>query len=390
MTSIAGLTEDVTRIRAAVAASTGDVSEACTLPPECYTSAPFFEFEKAAVFGRSWSFACHVSEIPAAGDFVTFTIADEPIIVVRASDGAVNAMTSVCQHRGYPLVETPGSTTSFRCPYHYWTYDLEGRLVSAPSMRPDHSLNELRAAICLPRFAVEVWHGLVFVNLDAQAAPLAPTITRFGAAIAEHRIEDMVVADVRTFPDLAFNWKNMQENALEEYHTSYIHKGLHDNAPAHLVEHAPYQSGENAMFRRAGLVVPAGNPVAGQPTFPVIDGLSAHGRGHLVFGAVPPMLFVALMPHGAKLYRIAPLAVDRITLTIYLLLPSTSLTLPDVDLLLQATRERLELVDVPDIHTSERMYRGLRSQFAPRGPLSHQERTLTQFNQWLLDQYSAA
>lgn len=381
------LAPEVARIRAAVAASTGRVTSARTLPAECYTSAPFFEFEKRVVFGRTWLFACHLSEIPSPGDFVTVTVADEPIIVVRSVTGGVNAMSSVCQHRGYPLVEEAGSASSFRCPYHYWTYDLEGRLVSAPSMRPDHELEDLRSEICLPRFTVEVWHGLVFVNFDASAAPLAPTITRFGDAIAGHRLEDMVVADVRTFPDLAFNWKNMQENALEEYHTSYIHKGLHDNAPAHLVKHAPYESGENAMFRHAGMVVKAGNPIPGQPAFPVIDGLSEHDRGHLVFGAVPPMLFAALMPHGAKLYRIAPHAADRMTLTIYLLLPPSSLELPDFDALLAVSRERLELVDVPDIRTSERMYRGLRSQFAPRGPFSHQERTLPQFNQWLLDAY---
>jgi phenylpropionate dioxygenase-like ring-hydroxylating dioxygenase large terminal subunit len=379
--------QDVDRIRAAVEASTGDVAQARTLPADCYTSPAFFDFEKRTVFARTWLFVCHLGEIPSPGDFVTLSVADEPMIVVRTSDGGVNAMTSVCQHRGYPLVEQPGSATSFRCPYHYWTYDLDGRLISAPSMRPDHSLPDLRRDVCLPRFAVEVWHGLVFVNFDADAAPLTPTLTRFDTAVAGHRLEDMVVADVRTFPDLAFNWKNMQENALEEYHTSYIHKGLHDNAPAHLVTHSPYESGENAMFRHAGMVIEAGNPIPGQPAFPVIDGLPDRDRGHLLFGAVPPTLFVGLMPHGAKLYRIVPHAADRMTLTIYLMLPPSSMELPDYDALLATSRERLELVDVPDIRTSERMYRGLRSQFAPRGPFSHQERTLPQFNQWLYDQY---
>jgi nitrite reductase/ring-hydroxylating ferredoxin subunit len=383
------LTDDVQAIRRAVGSSVGTITEARTLPAESYTSPAFYEFEKDAVFGRSWLFVCHVSQLPKPGDFHAVTVVDEPMIIARQPSGDITALSAVCQHRGFVLAEEDGSASTLRCPYHYWTYDLSGKLVSAPSMRPDHSLDDLRTDICLPRFAVEVWNGLVFVNLDPDAAPLAPTVTSFDAAIAAYRLADMVVADLLTFPDLPFNWKNMQENALEEYHTSYIHKGLHDNAPAHLVEHGSYTSGENAMYRYAGMVVKGGERVEGQPFYPVIEGLPERERGYMVFGAVPPTLFVALTPTGAKLYRIIPHAADRMTLTILLMLPPSTLELDNIEELKAGSRRRIDLVDVPDIETSVRMYKGLRSRHAPRGPFSHQERTLPQFNQWLLDQYAS-
>ena len=388
-----------------VRGSVGPVSSARTLPGEAYTSPEFYEFEREAVFGRSWLFLCHESQLPAPGDHLAITVADEPLIVSRGRDGVVHVVSAVCQHRGFVITEGPPgpdgpalavadqevtTTRNLRCPYHFWTYDFDGRLTGAPSMNPAHQLDELKAKHCLPSFRVEIWRGLVFTNLDPDAAPVAPTLAAADAAVAPYRLEDMVVADTVTLPDLPFNWKNMQENALEEYHTTYVHKGYHENVPAHLVQHGTFESGDGAIYRHAGMVIPGGEPVPNRPNFPVIEGLPDYERGQFLFLSVPPTLFAAIRPDGVKMFRIVPQGVDRMTLTIMFLFPSATLELPDFASMLQQQIDLIPAIDHPDIESNTRMYHGLRSQFAPRGPFSPQESSLPQFNQWLLDRYEAA
>ncbi|CAN5599910.1 aromatic ring-hydroxylating dioxygenase subunit alpha [soil metagenome] len=394
----ASTTEEITRL---VRESVGPVASARTLPAECYYSPDFYEFERDAIFGRSWLFLCHESQVPLPGDHLPVTVAAEPLLVTRGRDAQVHVVSAVCQHRGFVITD-PGlgsdgtvtdevtSTRHLRCPYHFWTYDFDGRLTSAPSMSDTHELDALKATICLPKMRVEIWHGLIFANQDPDAAPLAPTVQAADAAITPYRLEDMVVAETVTLTDLPFNWKNMQENALEEYHTTYVHKGFHENVPANLVEHGSFEPGDGAVYRHAGMIIPGGQPVPGRPTFPVIEGLPEYERGQFLFLSIPPLLFAAVRPDGVKMFRIVPQAVDRISLTIMFLFPRTTLELPDFAALLQRQVDLIPLIDQPDIDSNTRMFTGLRSKFAPRGPFSPQESSLPQFNQWLLDRYSAA
>ncbi|MDY7105615.1 MAG: aromatic ring-hydroxylating dioxygenase subunit alpha [Actinomycetota bacterium] len=370
--------------------SVGDIGSARSLPAGVYTSPEFYEFEKNSVFRSSWLYLCHESQVPEPGDHLAVTVADEPLLVARDHDGRINVLSAVCQHRGYVITDCDGSSKRFRCPYHAWTYELDGRLVAAPSMGPAHDLDELRRTIALPKLRVEIWHGLVFATLDADAAPLAPTVADADAAIAPYRLGDMVVAETVTIRDLPFNWKNMQENALEEYHTSYIHKGFHENVPADRVVHGAFPPGAGAVYRHAGMIIGGGEPVPGRPTLPVVEGLTEQERHHFVFLAVPPLLFAAIRPDGAKVFRIVPQSAGLTTLTIQFLFPRPTLELDDFDDLLRQQVAMIDTIDQPDLDSNARVYAGLRSSFAPRGQLSPQESSLPQFNRWLLDRYEGA
>jgi phenylpropionate dioxygenase-like ring-hydroxylating dioxygenase large terminal subunit len=108
---------------------------AAMLPRECYTSPEFFDFERAAVFGRSWICVGREEQIPKAGDYLAPNVAGEPLLVVRTPDGTIRAMSAVCQHRGQLISCEAGSAArSFRCPLHFWTYDMNGRLLGAQRM----------------------------------------------------------------------------------------------------------------------------------------------------------------------------------------------------------------------------------------------------------------
>lgn len=369
-----------------VSSSVGDLAGIRTLPAQVYTSPSFYEFERSAIFDRSWLFLCHESEVPNVGDFHSVIVGDEPLLVVRSTDG-VNVLSAVCQHRGYSLSSGDGNCRYLRCPYHSWTYGLDGRLVGAPSMSPVHDLDSLRQEIALPALRVEIWHGMVFANFDTQAEPLAPSLRRLEKVVGQHRFEDLVVAETVYLDDLPFNWKNMQENALEEYHTSYVHKGFHDNAPAELVEHGAFEKGDGAIYRHAGMLIKGGEEVPGRPTFPVIDGLPERDRGYLIFVSIPPTFFAAVYPHGLKLFRIIPRAVNRTQLRISFLFPPETTELPEFSSMLERQVAFIDHIDRPDIESNTRMFEGLQSRFAPRGPFSPQETTLEQLNRWLYERY---
>ena len=384
---LADLDPEVRDIVADVIGSVGDVAAARSLPPAAYISDRFYEFEQAAVFRRSWLYLCHVSEVAEPGSFEAVTVGNEPLLVTRDEAGQIHVLSAVCQHRGYVIAEADGRAKHLRCPYHFWTYGLDGRLLAAPSMGPAHNLDELKANVCLPKLRVEVWQGLVFANFDPDAEPLGPTLAKLTPVTEPYGIEDLVVVDQLVLSDLPFNWKNMQENALEEYHTTYVHRGYHENAPANLVRHSAFEAGDGAVFRHAGLIQRAGLPLEGFPLMPVIDGLPDEFYEHMLFFAVPPLNFAAVEATGIKMFRITPQAASRTTLTVTWLFPQATIDRPDFDELMAAQRGLIEVIDQPDLQSNTRMFKGLRSRFAPRGPYSPYEASLPQFNEWLLERY---
>jgi phenylpropionate dioxygenase-like ring-hydroxylating dioxygenase large terminal subunit len=225
--------------------SLGDTGQAVTLPPACYTDPEFFAFEKDAIFYKEWLCLGRAEQIPNVGDYFSLTVVDEPLIVVRSSADQIRVLSAVCRHRGMVVTapaqadleaarqgvpETSGNSTLFRCPYHYWSYDLDGHLMSAPEMDRTPSFDP--GVICLPSFPVELWNGFIFVNFDPDAAPLAPRLQRLSQIIENWHFEDLVDVEPTLMPDMPWNWKVMHENSIEAYHADRLHAGLHSPLPS--------------------------------------------------------------------------------------------------------------------------------------------------------------
>ena len=139
-----------------------------------YRSAEVFEKEMQRIFLKSWLYVGHHSQMPEVGDFFVFHIADESVIVVRSADDQINALINVCRHRGSRVcLEEQGSASRFVCPYHAWTYDLEGSLKGAPQVMDKIDLGEYS----LRRVHLENFHGMLFINFDESAVfePIAAT-----------------------------------------------------------------------------------------------------------------------------------------------------------------------------------------------------------------------
>lgn len=208
--------------------------EAPALPKECYTSDGFFEYERRQVFARSWICVGREAQIPSAGDWLAPSVAGEPLLVIRGEDGTVRAMTAVCQHRGQVITTSAAQGHKrLRCPLHHWTYDLAGRLMGAPHMGGPDDLACLRKSVQLPAVRLETWHGFLFVNLDSDAAPLAPSLAKVDPFWDGYRDAALVtVPPVLADKPLPWNWKIHVENFTDAYHPGFVHAGTHDIAPS--------------------------------------------------------------------------------------------------------------------------------------------------------------
>jgi phenylpropionate dioxygenase-like ring-hydroxylating dioxygenase large terminal subunit len=387
------ISSEVSALVNEVTGSTGELAGAVSLPPACYTSPAFYEFERDAVFTSSWLYLCHVSEIAEPGDALPVTVAGEPLVVTRDQAGQVRVLSALCRHRSFPVIEERTNTRSLRCPYHYWSYGLDGALLTAPAMDPAHRLDDLKAQLCLPSFPVEIWQGFVFTHLGTDPEPLAPTLTRLEGEFADHHTADLVVGASLSLQNQAWNWKNLLENALEAYHTSFLHRGYHENAPARLVEFLDFDPAvENGIMRYAPFLTEDGGFLNddGKAAFPVLDGLTKAQRSRIVFASVPPTMFVSMKPDSIMIFRITPDAHDRLTHSVTWLFPAETVALPHFDELMRKQRDFFDIVNGQDAEANAKMFTALRARTAVRGPYSPQEATLPQLNGWLLRQYLAA
>ena len=223
---------------------TANPASAGTLHAEAYTSQRWYDFEQSAIFARSWQWVCHRERLAAAGDYVTTTVAGQPILVVRDGAGELRAFYNVCKHRAHEVMAGEGSTRSLRCPYHGWTYDLDGSLIAARHTKDLVDFDP--SGICLDAVQTEEFAGFVFVNLDPAAAPLRLQSGDLGAEIAEKApdIADLTLARRLSY-DIASNWKNVVENYLECYHCHIAHKdfvSLVDMSTYRITTHGIYSS----------------------------------------------------------------------------------------------------------------------------------------------------
>jgi Rieske 2Fe-2S family protein len=185
-----------------------------------YTSPAVYDRDMLKIWCENWIWAGHVSQIPANGDYFLFTFGTESVIIVRDGEGEVRAHLNVCRHRGSRVcLEASGNARVFSCPYHGWTYGLNGALRGAREMEDGfdptaHSLRQVNIAI---------FEGLIFICLSETASDLAPALARLQPHVVPFGLENVKIAHTKSYPVPA-NWKLALENYLECYHCAPSHK----------------------------------------------------------------------------------------------------------------------------------------------------------------------
>lgn len=368
-----------------------DVESAISLPAEVYTSEEWFEFEKRAIWDREWVCLGHQGSILNPGDYVSIILNDEPMLMLRGKDGEVRVMSSVCQHRGHILGEAKGNAAAFTCPFHGWTYDLEGQLRGAPEMDAHVSLKELRKTHCLPQLRTEIWNGFIFVNMDGKARPLAPRLKRLTKEYERHNIADLHASPTDDWKDNPWNYKFLQENAIEPYHTAYLHKGVHDFAPSHLASFVEWDDDDDgAIFHPTGFTELDGNFNATYKSlFPIIESLTEKERKRVMFASIMPNLFMGAVPDGVFYYVMIPQGANKMTIRVGGLYPKETLALDNFNELAMQTIEGVAIYNDQDTVANSLTHIGLKSRFANRCRYTPREKTLSQLNRWLIKRYRA-
>ena len=190
-----------------------------SLDQRFYTDPAIYELELDCIIYRHWIFAGHVSQLPEAGDFRVLNVAGESTIIVRGSDGELKAFANVCRHRGSLVcLEDHGRVDRFACPYHGWTYDIDGRLFAARDMPDDFD----KEAHSLRTVSIGVVHGLVFVCFTDDPLSLDACRRDLAGPMAMFDFENLKVAARKTY-DIPANWKLSIENYQECYHCATAH-----------------------------------------------------------------------------------------------------------------------------------------------------------------------
>jgi phenylpropionate dioxygenase-like ring-hydroxylating dioxygenase large terminal subunit len=233
------------------ATSTASIDDDIAIAPERYFAPEFHRLEVERVWRRVWQMACREEEIPDVGDSLVYDIVDTSLVIVRTAPDEIRAFHNSCLHRGTQLRSAAGRVAELRCPFHGFTWNLDGsfREMPCPWDFPHVDYAQLR----LPEAQVGTWGGFVFVNLDPDAAPLADHLDDLPWHFAEWPLEERYIAahGVRVMP---CNWKVALEAFIEAYHTVAVHPQLLRTSGDSMTEYDVY--GGNRHVSR--MITPVG------------------------------------------------------------------------------------------------------------------------------------
>ena len=195
-----------------------------TLPWTWYSDPAVLRREGERIFARTWQYVGHSGQVEENGSFFAATAGEIPVVVTRARDGVLRAFLNVCRHRGHVVASGAGRRETLQCPYHAWTYGLDGTLRAAPraDREPGFELDDLG----LQEIRVDTWGPFVFVHPDAGAPPLAVALGDVPARVAEIVDVDALEFRFRSKYEVEANWKIACENFLECYHCAVAHPGF--------------------------------------------------------------------------------------------------------------------------------------------------------------------
>ncbi len=381
--------------------------DSITLPAQAYTSPDFFDWEVENVFRKEWLCLAHVSQIPEIGDFLNVDMLGEPLLVIRDKSGDVHVHSRVCPHRGMDIMPPGfghdghhpaeardgksdcGHTRLLLCPYHSWTFELDGKLKACAEMQEARGFN--RDEWGLKTYRSEVWNGFVFVNLDGDApASVAEQYAGLGRHLERWNLADMELVFAREW-DCPFNWKVLTENFMESYHHAGAHsKTLQPMMPAR----DTWTEQEKAHYIKCHLPLKpalreeiAEKEARGEQwdTFPPIPEVTGEDRFEWGLFLGFPMFKFLVTADCAIWYRTQPLGPDSIRLTTTMLVPKSTVKHPDFDTMLARGIDQSVSFHLEDMEVCTAVQRGYYSSGYQRGRLSHLEKPI-----WFIQRYLAA
>jgi phenylpropionate dioxygenase-like ring-hydroxylating dioxygenase large terminal subunit len=342
----------------------GSAEGARALAADCYRDPEFFALEIEHVLRPGWHAVARWDDLSEPGDYAAVDLCGEPLMLVRDDERRLRVFSRVCRHRAHTVVEGRGNTKRFVCPYHRWTYGLDGGLRTAPLMNGTAGFDVARFG--LPELRTDTWQGFVLTSLDPDAAPVSTQLSALDEKLAPHGLAEMVTVGVLDF-DSPWNWKVMVDNFMESYH----HIGLH---PLTL---------QKTNLAKDTYCMDLEGP------FSLLENPGTAGAADFYVAQVFPTLLLALF-RGTPVGSWYEMQIDRhdhIHLRIHILAaPDFAADESRRKLLGEVTRT----VHMEDIPACERVQRGLGSRLYEPGPLSRHEGALNRFHRHLAERLDRA
>jgi Rieske 2Fe-2S family protein len=339
-----------------------------SLPQRYFVSQEVYDSEMDTIFSSQWLCIGHQNQIPNPRDFFVQELAGENLIFLRDASGVLRAFWNVCRHRGTRLCEEKSGRLhdSIQCPYHAWTYSLEGKLIGAPHMdevegfdKSQHSLHPANLA---------VWEGFLFVNLDSNPAPFERVFAPLAGKFSQWNLASLRPAR-RIEYEVRANWKLIFENYSECYHCPLVHPALsklspYDSAENDLCE-GPFLGGFMNLTRGRSLTL-SGNACA-----PPVGDFGTEDHHRVFYYSIFPNMLLSLHPDYVMVHQINPRSPDRVNILCDWLFHPDAFGRPDFH-----PEQAIEFWDITnrqDWHVCELSQLGIASRAYQPGPYSPRE-----------------
>jgi len=354
------------------------LTEARALPPDAYRSADLLALEREAIFAKEWSCAGRAADIPNPGDYLAYQIGEQPIMLVRGSDGAVRGFSNVCLHRMMRLVEGTGNCKHIICPYHGWTYGLDGRVIGAGHMNrtPGYEPRSER----LPEFRTEIWEGWIYVTPNPAAESISARLADLQGVVAAYQMADYVPIVTQDHV-WQTNWKVLTENFMESYHLPVAHRTTvgawcplqESGFPDESFDAFTYQTFVKDETATYGLAHPSNTRLEGR------------WRHTSVMPTVFPSHMFVLAPDHLWYLSLQPRGVGEVALRFGVAIAPEVMTAlgSEAEAFTRKTIEFFDQVNEEDRGVVERIYQNAAAPLARPGRLSWLERELHDFFKYL-------
>jgi len=356
--------------------------QARAMPASVYTSKDFVEAELRHVFSRDWYCVGRADALSKTGDYVTAELAGQPIVVLRDADNQLRAMSNVCLHRMSTLLQGRGTAKTIVCPYHAWTYNLDGKLRGAPAMSQNEGF--CKDHYRLPKVRCEEWLGWVFVSLDPNAETVSDKLAEVAEMISAY---DMTNYSESFYEEHVWNtnWKVLAENFMESYHLPVCHAGT-----------------IGGLSKLEDMVCPPGRPAFNYHTILKDESLRiamAHPtknnrlqgeeRRTTYLLALYPSLMITLTPGYFWYISLHPKGPGQVHIRFGGGMSNDFAEDNNIDENFKQLKTLLDEVNVEDRGCTEKVFNGLCSAAATPGHLSHLERPNYDFAQYLMGKIAA-
>ena len=354
------------------------VLEAGTLPAWCYTSPAFFERERERVFLKGWNFVGRADEVAETGAYLAVETPGGPVLLVQDNAGELRAFANTCRHRGARLLTGSGTCRRLVCPYHAWTYDLDGRLVGAPGM--DATAGFDTADWPLTPVRLDAWQGFLFVCFSEATPPLTEYLGDLTEQLGSYNFDDLATTR-RVDYDVPCNWKLLAENAMEAYHTGTVHSASLGQQVGEQVRTAGHW---DALFiaQETSIAVLPGETAP----FPHIPTLEGRAREGTFFTMLHPNTQLACTQDALWWSTFRPVAADRTILHVGQCFPRATAARPNFAAEVEPYYRRWDKGIEEDNAIGAEQQAGLTSALRTPGRFSERETATHSLANWIVDQ----